>query len=144
MKRRNADYNLLKVTENFEVIESIEHETSGNIQWDVAKYRGKENLYLYESVTSPMFLARLISLFDGLKINCHGQSAYKITWSACLRLKGTDLELCFYDYKGAASIGSTRNTKNEDEAKLVSELLDVLCNDRCPHPYDDCVVGEVA
>lgn len=152
--RRNANYKLLEVSKLFvPAQDTVTPEgTCGNIQnlIDDTSLKGPNTWEksFRGSVSAPYLLSRLITLFEGLKIEVHGQSAYKITWSAVLVHPETGFRFTFYDYKGAASFGSDvvkSGTKAEKAfIKDAKKLLAVLRDERCPHPYDGCVIGEVA
>jgi hypothetical protein len=153
-KSRNADYKLLEKTQDFEVITQEKlwknHEsTCGNIT-SVLKINPKTKKYespgaIYNLVSAPFLLARLCALFKNLDISANGQEAYKTTWNTALKHKKTGHVITFYDWKGAASYGSNNEALDDKEfIKDATKLIKALCNDRCPHPYDGCVVGEVA
>lgn len=157
MKRRDADYKLLKITEAFEPASpALSEGTCGNIQslvigdyWerhDTKLVENKSYKPLYERVSAPMMLARLCALFGGLQIDVRGQEGYKVTWTIVLKHKATGHIVTFYDYKGAPSFGSDVYGDSAPKSFVsdVKKLVEVLSNDRCPHPYDGCVVGEVA
>lgn len=149
MKSRNADYKLLKVFEKFEqVSESLADNTSGNISDILYKveytddYKKVGQSY-YEMVNTPMFLARLVSA--GYTPKVEGQSGYKITWRITLRHKKTKAIATFYDYKGYSSFGCNDiGYKSKAFIKDLKKLTLALANNRFPHPYDGCVVGEIA
>lgn len=139
VESRNADYKLLLIAEKFE---PIGHE---NIIGTCANF--KESVGdIYEQVSAPYALARLCALFKGLKIETGGQEFYKTTWETVLKHKKSGNIITFYDYKGSISYGSNISSVDKDNKFIedVKKLLSVLSNDRCPHPYDGCVVGEVA
>jgi hypothetical protein len=145
--RRNADYKLLKIAEKFEAAE-LPDVSSGNIQYQIYDLNSSESFYtkFCQHVSAPMGLSRLIALFSGLRIASHGQGAYKITWEVALKHKKSGLVITFYDWKGGLSMGSNLGMgKLKASAKKdILELLNVLINERCPHPYDGCKVGEEA
>lgn len=155
-KRRNNDAKLL-VVKNKWIPTSREDSDGGrptcsNIAWSVEpspKEIEKHNAWWEKTfeanVSSPYLLARLCAMFDGLNIETHGQESYKITWFVALRHKETNELLTFYDYKGGASYGSTYGAeKSKSFVRDVRSLLKALRSDRFPHPYDGCVVGEIA
>lgn len=140
MKNRNADYKLLNKVKNFEPSNASVVGTCANLQYGLDES-------LYDKVSAPMLLARLCSLFEHLKIDVHGQSGYKITWNIVLKHTPTGHIVTFYDYKGGASWGSDVISVKDAPKEFIQDLkklLKVLTNERCPHPYDGCVVGEVA
>jgi hypothetical protein len=154
-ERRTADYSLLKIAEAFEpAAPEASHGTCGNIQSQVygdpfigkSFERNPDYAPLYDRVSAPMMLARLCSLFHGLRIDVGGQEYYKVTWTVVLRHKETGHVVTFYDWKGGSSIGSDVYGKGTPKSFIrdVKKLVEVLCNERCPHPYDGCVVGEIA
>jgi len=137
--RRQADYSLLNSTKNFAPTEMPE--SSHGIGYDFKK----EDLggYLYELVSAPMGLARLIAAYKGLNITTGGQQNYKTTWETALKLNDSNLVITFYDFKGAFSIGANQDPTDSEWVQII-ELLKAIVNNQFPHPYDDCVVGEVA
>jgi hypothetical protein len=149
---RNGDYELFqKNKELISKFESINYpegtETNGSIQ-------SMTNIRLYQQINAPFLLATLCATFEGLKIKTMGQSGYKCTWEIVLLYKPSksqnNLILTFYDYKGGASYGS--NLSNYGDLALIDcefihdvrELIWLIINDRFPHPYDSCVIGEQA
>lgn len=153
-EKRKANYSLLKIFKKFEqVSDYLSDGTCGNIQWkingdfDLESMVYKGGLFngkaFYEVVSSPMLLARLVSA--GLTPKVFGQEGYKVTWSFVLKHKSTGRIVTFYDYKGAASVGSCMSGLEEEKfLKDVFTLCKALSNVRFPHPYDGCVVGEIA
>lgn len=95
-------------------------------------------------VAAPYVLARLCAMFEGLHIAVGGQSFYKTTWQVALRHKESGLLLTLYDYKGAFSYGGPVGLLTEEYKRDAKALIAALSNDRFPHPYDGCVVGEIA
>lgn len=151
-ERRSADYSLLKITKAFKpVAYKWAGGTCGNLQdrifptWTEDRKLTKIPGF-YERVSAPMLLGRLCALFMGLKIEAAGQRDYKVTWTTVLKHKETGKILTFYDWKGSASFGSDAYGEDAPESFIrdVRTLLDVLANPKCPHPYDGCVVGEIA
>lgn len=146
-KRRNADYSLLEACKAFEPAspECI-NGTSGNISFELFPYKSIETYKaFYDYISAPMLLARLCAGFTGLQLSVGGQENYKTTWDVALKHKKSGLIVTFYDYKGAPSIGSNYDaSKNKVFLKDVKALVKALTNERFPHPYDGCVVGEVA
>lgn len=155
-KRRNNNVKLLEIMNEFESIES-NGGTSGNIQrvfdgtfnLDTGKNEGsifKGGKAFYECVSAPYLLAKLVASYPGLKIRVEGQEGYKITWHVALKHKESGHVITFYDWKGSASYGSDLRDK-EIPKKFksdVAKLLKALADNRFPHPYDGCVIGEVA
>jgi hypothetical protein len=145
-KDRNADYSLVKVATPFEPT-TFPESSSGKIQFCMGKKGDYSAFYdnWGDKVAAPYALARLCALFEGLIITTGGQEGYKTTWHLALKHKTSGVVVTFYDYKGGLSMGSNaHNTIPADLKKDLKKLLDALVNDRCPHPYDGCVVGEIA
>ena len=136
-KHRDADYKLLDNAKAFKP--TSEPEISSGLR------HPEINTKLYDKVASPMLLARLCALFEGLQIEAMGQAGYKCTWTTALKHE-SGLVITFYDFKGAASIGVGGYGEGftKGQIKDINGLLTVLLSARCPHPYDGCVVGEVA
>lgn len=140
-KPRDADYSL--------VVDALPFEPVGSESFSGTCANIKEDLGLtgfYDMVESPYLLARLCALFDGLKVEAYGQESYKVTWQTALKHKETGHILAFYDYKGGASLASSVYGKNAPDKFLsdAKNLIEALVDDRCPHPYDGCCVGEIA
>lgn len=157
MKRRNNNIELLKATEAFEPADqSLLGGTCGNIQSvfdpqiNYSKMiKTREGLfgkkYFYEMVSAPMLLAKLVASYHGLDVGAQGQKAYKVTWTVVLKHKKSGHILTFYDWKGGASFGSNLGDELPAQFKKdVAELLKALADERFPHPYDGCSIGEIA
>ena len=149
-ENRNANYDLLDIVKKFKPtgINRMEG-TCANIKdlvepWDAYTYDFDETLC--GMVSAPYILSRLCALFEGLKIDVGGQRDYKITWCTVLEHKESGFVVTFYDHKGGISYGSDiYGDKTPDSfIKDLQQLIEVLKNDNCPHPYDGCVVGEIA
>jgi hypothetical protein len=135
-----ANYKLLSVFNKFEILETNDihlNGTSGNIQRALVK-AGES---YYTRVSAPMLLARLVSA--GCKPMIEGQDGYKTTWAIALKHKRTGTIVTFYDYKGASSFGSS-GCESLQFKKDVVKVLNALADPTFPHPYDGCVVGEIA
>jgi len=133
--RRNADYSILEIFEKFDAFKPMHDQTNGNIGMR------KELSWFKDAVNSPMLLARLVSA--GVPIIVLGQDGYKITWETQLVHIKSGGVITFYDYKGGVSFGSNGELSDEF-LNDVHTLLKALSNERFPHPYDGCVVGEEA
>lgn len=148
-KNRNANYKLLAITKAF-IPENPDNivGTCANIQNQIEGEWGSVNYddTFCAKVSAPYVLARLCALFNGLKIDVGGQEYYKVTWQTVLKHKKTGHIVTFYDYKGGISYGSDiyGNKTPKEFIKDVQKLLKILSDERCPHPYDGCVVGEIA
>lgn len=151
---RNADYSLLKVAKLFEpgCPDTEIKNTCANIKsqvealdtgGDFDRWWGST---LSGCTSAPLALSKLCALFQGLKIDVGGQDYYKITWQTVLKHKETGHAVTFYDYKGGISYGSDVYGKQAPVEFIddLKDLIEVLKNPRCPHPYDGCVVGEEA
>ena len=153
---RQADYNLLEVFNEFELkgYDSLIEGTYGNIQSDffeydlkTRKYKSKLGVKYQDSfsnlVSAPMLLARLISA--GCSPIVEGQQGYKTTFIFTLKHKETGAVVTFYDWKGAPSFGACElGHRNKEFKKSLKKLLKALIDPKFPHPYDSCVVGEIA
>lgn len=153
MERRAADYSLLAALKAFEPASvDLLNGTSGNIQWAYNGNRfGKEKVEgifkgkaFYEVISAPMLLSRLCAGFHGLQIQVGGQENYKTTWDVALKHKESGNIITFYDWKGGPSFGSNIAEPGGIFKDDVAVLLLALVNDRFPHPYDGCCVGEIA
>lgn len=144
-ERRGANYKLLKAAEKFEPCE-YPSGTCGNIT-SITERFDHAVMGWYERVSAPYLLSRLCALFTDLKIDVHGQDGYKVTWQVALKHKATGTHLGFYDYKGTSSYASTMTSEKDAPKEFLKDVVDLLMvleNDACPHPYDGCVVGEIA
>lgn len=143
--RRQGNAKLLAATKAFkpDTPDQIEG-TCGNIQQNIWGEKYEDSLG--QRVNAPFLLARLCAAFNGLQIQVGGQEDYKTTWSTVLVHIDTGYVVTFYDWKGGASLGSNVYGKDipAEFLKDVRALVEALCDDRFPHPYDGCVVGEEA
>lgn len=160
-KRRNNNRKLLDVLNAFEPANPDDIAgTCGNIQsvinpkFDINPKTGKwENVggifkgkCFYDKVSAPYLLAKLAASYPGVQISTEGQDGYKVTWTIALKHKDTGATFTFYDWKGAASFGSNI-FPDELKGQLKMDfilLIKALADPRFPHPYDGCVIGEVA
>lgn len=152
--RRQNNPKLLNATKNFvPLMGGQKPSTCGNIVYNginPSDHKSADGLfkdkYLFDVVSAPMLLARLVAAFEYLKIECHGQEAYKVTWETALVHPKSGHVVTFYDWKGAASIGSDVYGDNapKEFIKDVKALLLALADEQFPHPYDGIKVGEVA
>ena len=159
--RRNANYKLLGSLEAFEAVDSsLSDGTHGNIEGlvngEIKRNDKKEYKYvggafkggksIWQAISAPFLLAKLVASFRGIKIETHGQNAYKITWMAVLKHKESGAIITFYDWKGGASIGSNLNPDEvtPELKKDLFALVRALADPHFPHPYDGCSIGEVA
>ena len=131
--QRNSDRTLLKAFGPFKLCGQDRPSTDGNIHFELGQ--------ICYMVSAPMLLARLVS--GGMSPMVLGQEGYKITWEVALKHETTGAILTFYDWKGGASYGSCGSSDIVFLAD-VKALLAALTNPRFPHPYDGCVVGEIA
>lgn len=156
---RGAKYDLLKIFERFESVtdEDVFCGTSANIRdlfqqyvWNCegpahykTEYGAKNQKSFLDLVSAPMLLARLVA--SGCIPIIDGQNGYKVTWRVALKHKETGYVMTFYDYKGAASYGShCDGLENTAFIKDALTLIKTVINPHFPHPYDGCVVGEIA
>lgn len=154
-KCRNNDVKLLNAFKVFETTTQSVEETCGNIKecyeyynmtthsYDT-KYGKEQQNSFYHLVSAPMLLSRLIAA--GFTPTVYGQDGYKVTWEFVLKHKDTGHIVTFYDFKGGPSFGSDVYGDNVPESfkKDLLRILKALINPRFPHPYDGCVVGEIA
>jgi hypothetical protein len=119
---------------------------------------------LSRTISSSFALYRLLAILGPLKLTSDG---YKSIWYIRLKHKETDNIFTLYDYKGAFSIGSEFveffgdpsliNDKKSFFGKMktiqsipesfkndILRLLNLICSDESPHPYDGCVAGSIA
>lgn len=152
-KDRNANYKLLSIAKKFKSVGADRMDgTCANIKELIEPWGStKEMIRDYDKTLSggtsaPYVLARLCALFEGLQIQVDGQAGYKTTWNVVLEHKETGHVVTFYDYKSGASYGSDiyGNKAPKEFVRDLKTLIKVLKDGRCPHPYDGCVVGEVA
>lgn len=159
-ERRSNKPELLAALEGFQPCEADRiNGTCGNIQWQfdgspelgsglsVKGYKGGifDGKAFYELVSAPYLLAKLVAGYPGLQVNAEGQEGYKVTWTVILKHKKTGHVVTFYDWKGAAAYGSDlRSEMPESFRRDLSALLKALASPYFPHPYDGCVIGEIA
>jgi hypothetical protein len=124
----------------------------------------ENQISLHKTISSSFALYRLLAIFGPLKLSSDG---YKSVWNIALKHKETENILTLYDYKGAFSIGSEfsegfgdlpfNNDKDSffGNIKIIQNipepfkndiirLLNLICSDESPHPYDGCVAGSIA
>lgn len=158
-KRRNNNKRLLDAFEAFEPASpDLIEGTCGNIAelvnpkftkvGDEYKHIGGifKGKTFYEKVSAPYLLAKLVAAYSGIQVTTEGQDGYKVTWTLVLKHKESGHVVTFYDWKGAASIGSDVFPSSNDAQfkKDFIKLVKALADERFPHPYDGCVIGEVA
>lgn len=148
MERRLANYKLLNAFKPFDCGGEIDG-TCGNLSSDLEPYdftiEGDYERTFKGSTSAPMLLARLVAA--GIKIDVEGQSGYKTTWTAILTHRESGNVVTFYDWKGGVSYGSNVRAIKGADKKFIKDLralLKVLADERFPHPYDGCCVGEEA
>ena len=91
-----------------------------------------------------LWLYRLIATFF-FAPTC--EDNYKMIWEYSLQHKESGQKVMFSEWKGAAGfwMSETNNKKlNADFKKDLVELCNYLCSNKCAHPYDGLVAGEVA
>lgn len=140
---RKANYKLLDAFNDFEsVSDEFSKGTYGNIQ-NVIYPNWVKVPRFYDEVSAPMLLARLVSA--GFTPSVQGQNGYKTTYNFTMRHKRSGCIVTFYDYKGASSFGACeRGHSNKKFQMVLKKIIKALTNPRFPHPYDGCVVGEIA
>jgi hypothetical protein len=159
-ERRNHNKELLEAMEAFEPASpDLIEGTCGNVQSEFdpsydadesGKYAYRGGIFsdakpFYEIVSAPYVLAKLAASYPGLQISTEGQEGYKVTWTVVLKHKESGHVITFYDWKGAASYGSDLRSKLPPGFKeAVKALLLALADPQFPHPYDGCVIGEIA
>jgi hypothetical protein len=95
-------------------------------------------------ISSALVLYRLLAIFGPMTIT---SDRYKSVWNVVLYHYSTKKIITLYDYKGAFSFGSEfSNIEDVPESLLndIIELLNLICSDESPHPYDGCVAGSIA
>lgn len=138
-EQRAHDKSLLNIFNEFEFLSELPFNDypsgfCGNISMKLKR--------ICEEVSAPLLLARLVAA--GAIVKTEGQQGYKTTWQVVLKHKKTNNIVYFYDYKGGSSYGSNWPINSESFFRDVEEVLNALTNWKFPHPYDGCVVGEIA
>jgi len=103
-----------------------------------------ETCDLDEVMSSALMLYRLCCLWAGLQIEVEGPPGYKVVWTAELKHIATGEALAFSEWKGALLIRVSKLRAPPEFESDMLELLNLLCDERCPHPYDGTVAGSVA
>lgn len=101
---------------------------------------------MYNVISSALLLYRLMCIFE-CNVKSAGREGYKCMWWITLKHKETGEFLQFGEWKGAAGIWTKFHSKDElpkEYKRDVILLLNELCSQDCPHPYDGCVAGSVA
>ena len=95
-------------------------------------------LPMYDVIYSPMLLYRLRCLFPSCEVE--EAEAYKAVWDVSLRHKRTTCGPDFGEHKVAAFVRADRSMEKDEAATQgLLDLIELLCSDRCPHPYDGLV-----
>jgi hypothetical protein len=150
--KRNANYKLLEEFNKWKFSTDITslNGTCANLRTEFESYNFETKKYsspyggsFYNLISAPMLLARLVAA--GCKPLIEGIDNYKCTWEVILIHKDSGAILTFYDYKGASSFGTCDIAIEQKQVqKDLIKLIKALVNPRFPHPYDSCVVGEIA
>lgn len=122
----------------------------GNKMWFMAQQREvwqnmEETLSIHRVISSALLLYRLCCLWP-VNTEAEGWQGYKSVWTVTLRHKATGMFVQMSEWKGAALVRFSSGAKvpaGGYEADLL-ELMELLCSDKCPHPYDGTVAGSVA
>ena len=119
---------------------------------------------LSQTISSSLALYRLLAIFGPQNLSSDG---YKSVWKITLKHKDTGNILTLYDFKGAFLFGSEfslffgdisllkNNNSPFGNMKVIQDipesfkndilkLLNLICSDESPHPYDGCVAGSIA
>ena len=99
-----------------------------------------------ETISSASLLYRLYCLFHELPVEIYGPRpyGYKFLWNAYVKHKASGKVFGFLDCKGEAVYQTPCGELEDEWVDDWIELLDILCSDHCPHPYDGLVAGSVA
>ena len=92
-------------------------------------------------ISSPLLLYRLRCLFP---VEVQEVDRYKSVWEAEVVHKASGRILGFGEHKGAPRVYLSPDEPNREFVEDGIELLNLLCDPRCPHPYDGIVAGSVA
>ena len=95
-------------------------------------------------ISSANLLYRLCCLFQNLPVDITGPSGYKVVWTAYVKHKASGKVFGFSEWKGAALYRMPTRELEDEWVDGWIELLDLLCSDHCPHPYDGVVAGSIA
>lgn len=95
-------------------------------------------------ISSHLLMYRLCCLFKG-HVDVSGPQGYKSVWEVYMRHKSTGQLISFTEHKGSPSFYSSifPPTDSEFDGDWV-DLLNLLLDRECPHPYDGLVAGSVA
>lgn len=142
--RRNNDPKLLTPFKKFTQVKIADFYADGSRMTCANITRHIDDSF-YESVSAPYLLARLVAA--GFVPEVVGIDGYKTTFDFMLKHNATGRVLTLYDYKGGSSFGTEFTSLDDvpkDFLKDVKAVIKALSNDRFPHPYDGCVIGEIA
>ncbi len=101
---------------------------------------------VYQAISSALMLYRLACVFKPI-VQFKGREAYKCTWSAAFRNKALGIDILFYEWKGALTIGLRLTGSGQfSEAQYAAalDLINLLLAPNLTHPYDGVVAGSVA
>jgi hypothetical protein len=104
-----------------------------------------ENLSIDRVISSALLMYRLCCLWP-VNTEAEGWQGYKLVWTVTLRHKATGMFVQMSEWKGAPLVRFSSGAKVPPggyEADLL-ELMDLLCSDKCPHPYGGTVAGSMA
>ena len=100
-------------------------------------------MHMHKVISSPMLLYRLRCLFPSCEVQ--QWDGYKGVWRVGLQHKRTQCHAEFGEHKGAIVVrGDTSMEKDEAATQDMLDLIELLCSDRCPHPYNGTVAGCIA
>lgn len=101
-------------------------------------------LDLWYVMSSAMLLYRLCCLFSGLRVHVKGPAGYKYVWTAEVQHVATGGLVNFGEHKGASHVSASHLQGPKEFLDDMLELLNLLYDEKCLHPYDGLVAGCVA
>ena len=109
-------------------------------------FNPKRYLKIWQTISSAMALYCLGSLYH-VNVQLNGPDGFKNVWKIPLEHKESSFVVIFGDSKGAFTIYSKLSSHEdvpESAKRDLLELLNILANGKCPHPYDRVIAGSVA
>ena len=144
---------LYSVKDRKHVLSGCPHGLFGQVPSDIVRKHIVDTGYnwqnpdfnmVHKAISSANLLYRLCCLFQGLSVDIEGQSKYKWVWAAYVKHKASGKVFGFSEWKGAVTYQMPTRELEDEWVDDWFELLDLLCSDHCPHPYDRLVAGSVA
>lgn len=104
-------------------------------------------LPIWRVISPSLGFYRAVCLFNNPKVIAGGWKNEEIPWAMYFRHVTTGQVLCLNEFKGCFGFHTSFETVKQVPKTFLRDIchfLDLLLNERCPHPYGDLVAGSVA